>query len=130
MGSRCHLSNQFQVVLSPGGDRRHSAYRNAAWLAALAIALSPGCSSGDDGDAPQTISTSSADQPVSAGWIHPGCDAPSLGPPSGDTQSCNGPWAFSYQELWQNADACGTSCTAYQTCTSWGLDSADDGKGY
>ena len=127
MGFGCHLSNHFHVGLSLGIQHGQSASWAAVWMAAVAIAIAPGCSSSGEEDTPDTSST---DQAI-ADWIHPSCDASSLGPPSGDAQSCNGPWAFTYQEFWQNPDACGAAfCSAYNTCTSWDLNAQGDGQGY
>lgn len=70
-------------------------------------------------------------QPI-VDWIHPACDASALAPPVDNPQSCNGPWAYSYQETWKNAAACGHTsvCHTHSSCPSWDQDAVGDGRGY
>jgi hypothetical protein len=93
----------------------------AAWMAALAIAIVPACSSGD-----QEAETAQA----VADWIHPACAPDALQQPLGVTDGCNGPWTFAYSESWTNRTACGEdttrACETYNTCTSWDQNTPGD----
>src|SRR5882724_12050691 len=97
-----------------------------ACTVALSAFVVSACSSTDDDD-----ETSKTAQAIASDWIHPACDTSALGPPLGDPLLCNGPTTFTYREWWANPDACGApTCLAYNSCTSWDLNTETDGLGY
>jgi hypothetical protein len=121
---QCRPIGTSQSVARPASVRRFVCKLSFAVVVSLCISA---CSSeGRDGQ------TDAVNQAVTADWIHPGCEAVSLGPPSNDPQRCNGPWTYDYQEWWKNSTACGnsTTCAAYNTCTSWDRDGSGDGLGF